>query len=51
MKEELRTYAGDEYATRFDVQVHKVERNATLKITVYPTDSNLISNIGDPQVG
>jgi hypothetical protein len=44
------TDSGKENASRLQVQIHEVERDATLQVSVYAADGDLIPNVDYPEV-
>ena len=44
------THSGKEYASWLQVQIHEVERDATLQVSVYAADGDLVPDVGDSEV-
>jgi len=44
------THSGEEYAPWLQVQIHEVECDATLQVSVYAADGDLIPDVGDSEV-
>ena len=45
------THSGKEYASWLQMQIHEVERDATLQVSVYAADGDLVPDAGDSEVG
>ena len=44
------TYAREKYASRLEVQVHEIERDATLEITMNVAQRDLVADVADAEV-